>query len=198
MIKYNYNYAKISSDGVISYGPIPLLVITHHHEEWDAPVFDPDTGEPTGETQRMQRDWYTRRTVMAPTAEDYRIMGYLPVLDNPPPGESAGEGMHWERRGLTLSPDGTSYIHTYVAVADPPKPTRAYNKYKVVDAMMRLGLWPQVKAWLESTPEAYDRIVMAEDISEDEPLLETGIELMKSEFGVTDEEIEAILSAALM
>lgn len=43
------------------------------------------------------------------------------------------------------------------------------------------------------TPRGF---IAAEDISEDEPLLAQGIAALKSELGVTDEQVETILSAA--
>ena len=41
MTKENRNFAKLDPDtGTPIFCPIPLIVVTHHHEEWDAPVLD--------------------------------------------------------------------------------------------------------------------------------------------------------------
>ena len=60
-MKLNRNFAKLKPDGTLEFCPIPLTVVTHHHEEWDEPVLDPETGEPTGETEHKTRDWVAHR-----------------------------------------------------------------------------------------------------------------------------------------
>ena len=78
----------------------------------------------------------------------------------------------------------------------PPPPPRTFSKYRLVAALMQAQVWPQVKAWIESVPGAYDLYLAAEDISEDEPLLAQGIAAVKQLLGWTDEQVEAVLAAS--
>lgn len=114
-------FGKVVGDGGIEYARRPLSVVVHHHDEWDEPVYDEETGEPTGETVHREYDWTTRKTVVHPTASDYAIMGFLPVYDHTP-SSPAGEGFHWERRGFAKSPDGKRVERVYERVENP-KPT---------------------------------------------------------------------------
>lgn len=74
---------------------------------------------------------------------------------------------------------------------------RTFSKYRLVSALMQAQVWPQVKAWIESVPGAYDLYLAAEDISEDEPLLAQGIAAVKELLGWTDEQVEAVLAASV-
>jgi hypothetical protein len=141
--------------------------------------------------------------VCNPSAEDFARLNaeraaqglppYLPVVDTPP-SESPTQGWHYEARGWVES--GGAWRRQYVIAQDPPPPPRTFDKYRLVDALMRRNVWEQVKAWLQSTPNAYDRAVMAPDISEDEPLLADGIAAVKELLGWTDEQVEAVLAAS--
>ena len=44
-MNHNRNFGKLKSETEIEYGPVPLTVVTHHHEEYDVPVFDLETGD---------------------------------------------------------------------------------------------------------------------------------------------------------
>lgn len=76
--------------------------------------------------------------------------------------------------------------------------SRTFSKYRLVSALMSANVWPQVKAWIESVPDAYDRYIAAEDISEDEPLLKDGIDEVKKLLGWTDEDVERVLAASVI
>lgn len=75
--------------------------------------------------------------------------------------------------------------------------SRTFSKYRLVSALMQAEVWPQVKAWIESVPGAYDLYLAAEDISENEPLLKDGIAEVKKLLGWTDEQVERVLSASV-
>ena len=66
MIKYNRDYAKPDADMMPLYGPIPLELSIPHHDEWDEDVIDPETGEPTGETQHREHDWIEKKFIQRP------------------------------------------------------------------------------------------------------------------------------------
>lgn len=197
MTKYDRNFCKPDENGKPLYCPLPLAVVIHHHDEWDEPVLDPETGEPTGETEHKTADWDERRTEVFPTDADKALMGYLPLSPDYPV-DPAPEGQHWERTGKIEPNDGDGYRWVYVLVDNPPPPQRVFDKYKLVDALMEAGVWNHVEAWLKETPNAWTRALMAPDISEDEPLLAQGIDAVKELLGLTDEQVEAILAASVM
>jgi hypothetical protein len=116
---------------------------------------------------------------------------YLPVVDEPPTTDAAHYAVAtgWTR-------DGDTWRRVYDIRELPPPPPRTFDKYRLVDALMRRNVWEQVKAWLQSTPNAYDRAVMAPDISEDEPLLADGIAAVKELLGWTDAQVEEVLQEA--
>lgn len=134
------------------------------------------------------------RKVYNPKAVHCKIAGYLPLSPDWP--VDPPEGQHWERTDK-IERDGDGYRWVYVLVDNPPPTPRTFSKYKLVGALMQAEVWPQVKAWIESTPGAYDLYLAAEDISEDEQLLKDGIDAVKELLGWTDEQVEAILAASV-
>lgn len=118
---------------------------------------------------------------------------YLPVVDERPTTDAAHYAVAtgWAR-------DGETWRRVYEVREVPPPPPRTFSKYKLVGALMQAGVWPQVKAWIESVPGAYDLYLAAEDISEDEPLLAQGIAAVKQLLGWTDEQVEAVLAASVI
>lgn len=131
------------------------------------------------------------RRVANPTEAHLHAAGYKPYIDEPPQtdAEHYAAPIGWEDR------DG-AIRRTYEVRELPPPPPRTFSKYRLVSALMQADLWTGVKAWIENTEGAYDLYLAAEDISEDEPLLAQGIAALKSELGITDEQVEAILAAA--
>lgn len=194
-MKLNRNFAKLKTDMTLDFMPIPLKVVIHHHEEADVPVLDPETGEPTGETEHVVRDWDTTEIKVRPTAADSRQTGYKPVDYGYVPVEPAPEGKEWTRTGRFVEADGTLRPE-YRATDIPTPPPRTYSKYRLVLALQNEGVWDRVKAWLESIPGAWDLYLAAEDISGDEQLLESGVEAAKDAFGWTDAKVAEILASA--
>lgn len=118
---------------------------------------------------------------------------YLPIVDERPTTDAAHYAVAtgWTR-------DGETWRRTYEVRELPPPPPRTFSKYKLVAALMQAEVWPQVKAWIESVPGAYDLYLAAEDISEDEQLLKDGIGEMKKLLGWTDEQVESVLAASVI
>ena len=134
MTRYNRNFAKLEN-GVPSYGPIPLLIVTHHHDEG----VDEETQEP------WSRDWDTTETVMHPNADDYARAGYKPVEDKVP-SEPPAEGYHYEPRGWEEQ-DG-KIVRVYTQVADPPPPPRRWTRLAIKSALADAHLLPAVQEYL--------------------------------------------------
>ena len=140
--------------------------------------------------------------IVKPKHEQLVANHYYPVSDDWTPPEPAPEGKEWRCTGKMLfvqeDPLSDSYFHyEYIAYPIPVPPPRTFSKYKIVRTLQAEGVWEQVKAWIESTPGAYDLYLAAEDISEDEQLLADGIAALKAQLGWTDEQVEAVLAASV-
>lgn len=153
-MKTNRNFGKLEHETLI-YAPAILRVVTHHHDEWDEPVIDPETGEPvidpaTGEpvTEHKTRDWDTWETKLWPTAEDYARMGWLKVIDERP-SDPAPEGCHYEPRGWEER-DG-AIRRVYEAVANPPPPPRRWTRLSIKTALATAGMLDAAKAFLSAS-----------------------------------------------
>ena len=126
-----------------------------------------------------------------PTEAEYNAAGFYRkaiVPPSPPEGKVVGR--------VTYAVADNAVVADYEYVDAPPPPPRTFSKYRLVRALMDANLWDGVKAWIERAEGAYDLYLAAEDISEDEPLLAQGISALKSGLGITDKQVEAILSAA--
>ena len=119
---------------------------------------------------------------------------YLPnVIDEPPQTDSA----HYAAP-TGYEQDGDAWRRLYEVREILPPPPRTFSKYRLVRALQTAEVWDRVKAWLEATPGAYDLYLAAEDISEDEPLLASGIAAVKELLGWDDEKVAAVLDAAVI
>lgn len=147
MIKYNHNYAKPDADMRPLYGPMPLAYDIQHHEEWDEPVIDPETGEPTGETEHIERDWTEHKVAIHPSAADYAHADYLPLVDELPPDFETPDGQHYERSGEIIR-DGDCYKWVYVLVPNPTPPPRRWSRLNIKGALADAHLKPAAQAYL--------------------------------------------------
>lgn len=133
------------------------------------------------------------RTVCGRLPADYlATLGYYPLVETPaPPPE---EGCHVEPRyACDDAEDPSAVVQSWAQVADPPPPPRVFSKMKVVLALREMGVWPQVKAWIEAQ-DLYDVYLAAQDFREDDPYFAQGLAALKSQLGITDGQAEAILS----
>ena len=200
-MKTKRNFGKLKSGIEIEYGPIPLTVVTHHHEEEDVPVYDPETEEPvidpeTGEqkTEHIVREWDTSEVKIRPTEKDYRQMGFKSVSEAAP-SEPAPDGYHYEARGYA---ENENHIwRVYDTVANPPASPRVFSKLKCVAALMEAGVWQEVKAWIEQAG-LYDLYLAAQDFREDNPYFTSGKAQLMTSLGWTEEQAEAILEQCVV
>lgn len=194
MTTYDRNYAKPNEDGTPSFGPMPLYVDIHRHEEWDEPVLDPETGEPTGETEHRERDWIERRTFIHPAATDFYLAGYLPLVDIPPK-EDPETGMRWAKTGKIVEYDGR-YAWEYAQEAVPPPPPRTFRRSYLAQWIRSRGKWGAFSAFL-GTPEAEEIAFMWEyctEFDENSPMWDPAKSALKAALGLTDEETEEMLA----
>lgn len=193
MIKYNHDYAKPDKDGYPLFCPMPLRYTVQHHEEWDEDVIDPETGEPTGEKEHHERDWTEEVVVAIPSKSDAAKAGYLPLYDNDPgPHE---DGRHWERTGKIENADAY-YFWEYTLVDDPPPPPRKFSVKSVAGKIKELGYTAQVREALMSA-NAYEMFVGANYLREDDEDFLAMRGLVQQVTGLTEEQIEAVLSECI-
>lgn len=222
-MKTNRNFGKLhpSPDGYgtagkseteIEYGPIPLTVVTHHREEEDVPVYDPETGEPpsfaedyggqAGEqkTEHIVREWDTSEVKIRPTEKDYRQMGFKSVSEAAP-SDPAPEGYHYEARGY--AEDENRIWRVYEAVTNPPAPPRVFSKIDLEAAVFKRGLLAKLDTFVDAqtiTNELGDTMPLrrayntAQTFREDHPLFAPYLEAAKQALGVDDATAKAILS----
>lgn len=107
-------------------------------------------------------------------------------------------------------PDGKVAVPTGYEVRDgawhrvyryddaPPPPPKAYDRYKVVMALKKEGVWRDIRAAMRAVDEdALDMLYTAEDISDDEPLLLAMIAMLKAApYNWTDEKVAQVLASA--
>jgi hypothetical protein len=72
-----------------------------------------------------------------PTADDYKAVGYLPVVQSNP-SEPAPSGYHYAPDGWEIVNDE---IHNKWKLVENPKQQRTFSKMKIVAALTNLGLW---------------------------------------------------------
>lgn len=70
---------------------------------------------------------------------------------------------------------------------------RVFSKLKLVTALMTLGYWTKVKAWIEAQGLT-DLYLAAQVVAEDNPYFAAGLAAVKKELGVTDAQAEEVLS----
>ncbi len=74
----------------------------------------------------------------------------------------------------------------------PPPPPRIFSKLKITAALMKIEKWLPVRDYLVQSG-MYDLYLAAQDFKEDDEFFVKGLTELKAKFGMSDEEVEAIL-----
>ena len=69
---------------------------------------------------------------------------------------------------------------------------RVFSKYKLYGVIRSYGYWPAVKAWLVEQ-DLWDAFTLAQNVAEGDPMFDAGIKVFQEKFGLTDEQVEAML-----
>jgi hypothetical protein len=136
--------------------------------------------------------------VTNPTAEDCAAMVDANGKPNPafprseesfaPPTVDAEH--HAVPDGYDLS-DG-KWVKLWKVEELPPPPPRVFSKFKVVRLLTEMGIWLKVRDYIVAKG-LYDLFLAAQDFKEDDEFFVKGLTELKAKFGMSDEEVEAIL-----
>ena len=127
---------------------------------------------------QMEPPAYPLGTSPAPTPPE----GKIPVPDGYEPADT---------------PDGKEWRQAWRYEDAPPPPPRQFSKLKIVAALMGVGVWEQVKAYIEQAG-LYDLYLAAQDFAEDNEYFTQGKTALQAQLGWTDEQVEAILAQAVI
>lgn len=99
-------------------------------------------------------------------------------------------GYHLEER---YSFSDNTITRTYIIVEDPPSDRNlSLSKRKLMNAFKTLGIWTQVKAFLEAN-DYWDDFDMATTLDEQEEMMQRAITALKTAFSLSDEAVENII-----
>jgi hypothetical protein len=126
--------------------------------------------------------------------------------DEPPEGwyryESSGtkiEASEGEVRALHVTVADGVVTREYLVISDEEakKPKyhwpRVFSKLKAVSVLMKVGYWESCKKYIEDAG-LYDLYLAANEFSEDNEHFVQGLEKIKSELGLSDDQVESLLS----
>ena len=127
--------------------------------------------------------------IMNPKRLSYLQAGWK-FLDLQPPVDPPPEGKEYRISGYTETATDIRPIFKLVPVVSPP---RTFSKLRLINALMSRNLWPAVRDWLDAAGY-YDLFVAAQDIREDHPDFIAALSAAQERFGITRDEIAALLS----
>lgn len=134
--------------------------------------------------------------VTHPTRDQYVAAGWKVVMDGPPPKREPPEGKEWEKVGLFENGDLLVPRWRLVDKATPPPPPpRVFVTADVIEALMKAGVWPQVRAFIEKRG-MLDMVLATKEFRADDPNFTGPRDALKEQLGWTDEDVEAVLAAA--
>ena len=141
-----------------------------------------------GSVEKIDGRWVTN-----PTAEQYAKIGAYPRSDESFAPTKCDEGYHAVPDGYELQ-DG-KWVKKWRIEELPPPPPRVFSKLKITTALMKIEKWLPVRDYLVQSG-MYDLYLAAQDFKEDDEFFIKGLSELKTKFGMSEEEIEAILKQA--
>lgn len=119
-------------------------------------------------------------------------LGWKPVM-RPQKPDDPQAGYHYEVR---YSDEEDCIQASWVEVADPPPPPRVFSKRKLYRALSAAEVWAPAKTYMEQSG-CWEDWEFATTLDEDDPLLVAAVNALKTQLGLTDEQVEAILAASV-
>ena len=127
--------------------------------------------------------------IMNPKRLSYLQAGWK-FLDLQPPVDLPPEGKEYRISGYTETATDIRPIFKLVPVVSPP---RTFSKLKLVIALTHRGKWAALRDWLNETGYG-DLFDAAQDFREDHPDFIAALSAAQERFGITRDEIAALLS----
>jgi len=93
------------------------------------------------------------------------------------------------------------YIETTIPVDQPPGPEpgfRELSRVKLYRKFKSMGIWEQVKAWMQSQEGVWEEWEYSTTLDEDNDLVKGAKDALKTSFGLTDEVIEEIVQSSVV
>lgn len=106
-----------------------------------------------------------------------------------------GEGRYYAD-AVYPAGDARAFTESEIDVDDEVPRARVFSKLKVVVALTKAGVWPQVKAWIEANG-LYDLYLAAQEFAEDNDYFAQGLAALKPVVGWTAAQVEAVLAASV-
>ena len=126
--------------------------------------------------------------IMNPKRLSYLQAGWK-FLDSQPPADPP-EGKEYVISGYTETATDIQAVFKLVPVVLPP---RTFSKLKLVIALTHRGKWAALRDWLNETGYG-DLFDAAQDFREDHPDFIAALSAAQERFGITRDEIAALLS----
>ena len=133
------------------------------------------------------------RWVTNPTAEQAAKIGAFPRSEESFAPPSCDEGFHAVPDGYDSSTG--KWVKKWRIEELPPPLPRTFSKLKITTALMKIEKWLPVRDYLVQSG-MYDLYLAAQDFKEDDEFFIKGLSELKAKFGMSEEEIEAILKQA--
>lgn len=91
-----------------------------------------------------------------------------------------------------------TYVETNIPVeTDPTRvPTKDLSRVKLYREFKKLGIWGQVKTWMQSQDGVWEEWEYSTTLEQDNELVQNAITVLKTSFGLTNEQIDAIMEAS--
>lgn len=146
-----------------------------------------------------------------PTSLDYEGSHYIGDLTRYPnvlsalnffPIENADQevpvpepGYHLEERYALSS---NIIIRSYITVEDPPVYRNlSLSKRKLMLNFKGLGIWEQVKQFMQTTNDYWDNWEASTTLDEQEEMMQAAIAALKTAFSLSEEDVENIITSSV-
>lgn len=134
------------------------------------------------------------KPVANPSREMMLAQGKKPFIEAARAPKSSREGFHFERDGWTEQ--AKAIVPKWKLVADAPLSPKTYVTADVIEALMKAGVWPQVRAFIEERG-MLDMVLATKEFRADDPNFTGPRDALKEQLGWTDEQVEAVLAASV-
>ena len=129
-------------------------------------------------------------------------LDFYPLVETDIPQEEPDEGYHWAK-GYVYDDNESSIVQLWLQEKDSPPSPRVFSRLYLEIAIARLGIIDQFDALLKSIEiepgyTAYRAFERANEISESFPNFNQYVASIKTALGLTDEDVEEVLSSSVM